>query len=149
MFKNTKRNAFKSLNQEKMHKSSMNCYWGAQVKEHQNKNLLNSKMNTMISQKQDISMNANTYTHKQLGVSSNLQKSWEGAPNCAVRKTCIEHALRTLDNSLWESITRASWKRVVIISQQWIWMGRKRIRLKVRSFTNNKWGNEREWGEGV
>jgi hypothetical protein len=54
----------------------------------------------MISQEQDTSMNANTYTHKQLGVSSNLQKSWEDPPNCAFGKICIECAPRTLENSL-------------------------------------------------
>jgi hypothetical protein len=54
----------------------------------------------MINQEQDTSMNANTYTHKQLGVSSNLQKSWEEPPNCAFGKICIEHVPKTLKNIL-------------------------------------------------
>jgi hypothetical protein len=31
---------------------------------------------------------------------TNLQKNWEDPPNYAFGKTCIEHALRTLENSL-------------------------------------------------
>jgi len=54
----------------------------------------------MISQEQDTSLNANTYTYKQLGVNSNLQKNCEDPPNCAFGKISIEHALRTLENSL-------------------------------------------------
>ncbi len=52
--------------------------------------MLNSRKSTKIVQEQDTLMNANTCTHKQLGVNSGLQKSLENARIC-LKKTCIEH----------------------------------------------------------
>jgi hypothetical protein len=54
----------------------------------------------MINKKQDTLMNANICTHKQLGVRSCLQKSWEDAPSSTLMTTCVDHVPRTLENNL-------------------------------------------------
>lgn len=91
-----------------MHKSNNYYCWKEQVKEHQERNLLNSTRSTKINQEQDTSMSTSICTHKQLGINLGFQKSLENVPNCTFKGTCIEHIPRTLENGPWTSAAKAS-----------------------------------------